>query len=279
MTPILFGTLAAISTAIGLLLTKSISTRMPAWQVVGPLFLINALLVAPIIPFSTPWSLPTREVLALHAVSTVFLIIGASCVFFLITRGRASGVSVGRAVSPIAVLLTAPIMLGTTESPVLIFGAVIVMAGALLPLRRGFDGLGSRTTLLVLILLGFSEGLVTVLTAMLSLQGIGLPEIYIVRTLIAGIFFTMIFLPKDLRVTDIKPLITRALFVTGGYVFTILGVRNGDVVVVQSLWATAPMIVIILEWIHDRSKPEPSILIGAIVVALGVSTLLGTACG
>jgi len=277
MWPIFFGALAAVSTAIGLMLTKSISQRMPAWQVVGPLFLLNTLLVLPAIPIGPAWKVPSFEIFLLHAFSTILLIAGAACVFLLITRGRASSVSVGRAVSPVAVLIAGPILLGNTESPALIIGAIIVMLGALLPLRKGFEGISSGVTLGILIFLGFAEGTVTVLTAMLALQGVGLPEIYIVRTLIAGIFFTLLVLPRDLKLKDLKPLTVRAVFVTGGYLFTILGVRDGDVVPVQALWATAPMLVILLEWIRLRERPQIGAMVGSVVVAIGVLVLLSAA--
>lgn len=277
MLPVVFGALAALSTAIGLMMTKSITTRMPVWQVVGPLFFLNALLVAPFVPFGPPWRTPTVEIVVLHGVSTILLMAGAACVFLLISRGRASSVSVGRAVSPVSVLIAAPLLLGVAESPLLIMGAIAVMVGALVPLRREFEGLSSGLTLALLVFLGLAEGMVTVLTAMLSLEGVGLPEIYIVRTVIAGIIFTALFPPRDLRLGDLKPLSVRAVFVTGGYVFTILGVRNGDVVPVQSLWATAPLIVIFLEWLRYRTRPHAGALIGAAVVAVGVFALLTAA--
>jgi len=275
--PVLFGFLAALSTAIGLMMTKSITTRMPVWQVVGPLFLLNALLVAPAIPFGPRWRPPTVEILFLHAASTVLLIAGAACVFLLITRGRASSVSVGRAVSPVSVLFIAPILIGTVQSPLLVVGAVVVMIGALVPLRREFDGLSSVVTISLLAFLGLAEGTVTVLTAALALEGVGLPEIYIVRTVIAGVFFTALFPPRDLHLADLKPLSNRAVFVTAGYVFTILGVREGDVVPVQSLWATAPLLVIFLEWLRYRVRPHTGAMIGAVVVSIGVFVLLRAA--
>lgn len=274
MLPIAFGFLAALSTAIGLMMTKSITTRMPVWQVVGPLFFLNALLVAPAIPFGPRWQVPTAEIFALHALSTLLLAAGAACVFLLITRGRASSVSVGRAVSPVSVLLVAPLLLGTVDSPFLVLGAVVVMVGALVPLRREFEGLSSGLTIVLLAFLGLAEGTVTVLTASLALQGVGLPEIYIVRTVVAGLIFTALFPPKDLHWSDLKPLSTRAVFVTAGYVFTILGVRDGDVVPVQSLWATAPLLVIFLEWLRYRVRPHAGALVGAAVVAVGVFVLL-----
>lgn len=277
MWPVIFGSLAALSTAIGLLMTKSITTRMPVWQVVGPLFLLNTILVVPSIPFGPAWVTFTPGIAQLHIASTLLLITSSACVFTLITRGRASSVSVGRAVSPIAVLITAPILIGGTQSPVLIIGAIVIMLGALIPLRKEFLGLNSTTTILLLVALGLSEGLVTVFTAMMATQGVGLPEIYILRTLTAGLFFTILVPPRDLRLPDLKPLSLRAVFVTGGYVFSILGVRDGDVVPVQSLWATAPLITILLEWVTYRVRPQLGALIGGVIVALGVFLLLRAA--
>jgi len=180
-------------------------------------------------------------------------------------------------VSPVSVVLIAPVLIGTIESPLLVVGALVVMVGALVPLRREFEGLSSGVTIGLLMFLGLAEGTVTVLTAALALQGVGLPEIYIVRTVIAGVIFTALFPPKDLRLADLKPLSTRAVFVTAGYVFTILGVREGAVVPVQSLWATAPLLVIFLEWIRHRTRPHAGALIGAGVVAVGVFVLLRAA--
>lgn len=274
MLALTFGFLAALSTAIGLLLTKSITTRLPVWQVVGPLFLLNTILVLPAIPLGPQWILWTPRVLLLHIASIIFLIAGATCVFLLIARGRASSVSVGRAVSPIAVLIAAPLLLGSIGSPLLVAGAIIVMVGALAPLRRQFAGLGPGVTMFILIFLGLSEGLLTVLTAMLALEGVGLPEIYIVRTLAAGIFFTAIFPPRGLRPSDLKSLTLRAIFVTAGFVFLILGVQDGDVLPVQSLWATAPLLTILLEWWKYRLRPDKGAIIGAAVVAAGVFLLL-----
>jgi uncharacterized membrane protein len=168
----------------------------------------------------------------------------------------------------------APVLLGTIDSPFLVVGAIVVMVGALVPLRREFDGLSSGLTIALLAFLGLAEGTVTVLTASLALQGVGLPEIYIVRTVVAGVIFTALFPPKDLHWSDLKPLSTRAVFVTAGYVFTILGVRDGDVVPVQSLWATAPLLVIFLEWMRYRVRPHTGALVGAAVVAAGVFVLL-----
>lgn len=277
MLAVAFGGLAALSTAIGLIMTKSITTRMPLWQVVGPLFLINALLVLPSVPFGPTWSLPSDSVLLLHFLSVILLVISAACVFFLINRGRASSVSVGRAVSPVAVLIAAPLLLGSVESPWLVLGAIAVMMGALAPLSGEFRDLNSTVSLLLLVVLGLTEGLLTVLTAMLALEGIGLPEIYVVRTIVAGLIFTLLFPPKDLRWNDARSLVTRAVFVTGGYVFTILGVRDGDVIPVQALWATAPLLVILLEWVRYGIRPTSHTIVGALVVAFGVFVLLTVA--
>ena len=69
-----------------------------------------------------------------------------------------------------AVLIEIPILLGFNESPGPVPGAVIVMRGTLTPLRRGFGGLTADNTLIILVTLGLSEGLVTP-THIVALQG------------------------------------------------------------------------------------------------------------
>lgn len=93
--------------ALGTYLTKSISLRMPVWQVVAPLLSINALLVIPLIPLGGPWFLVDPRVLGLHGRSSLLLCGSTACIFGLIARARPSAVAVGQAFSPARVLLAA----------------------------------------------------------------------------------------------------------------------------------------------------------------------------
>lgn len=265
---------ASLAGALGLYLTKSISLRMPVWQAVAPLFAINALLVVPLIPFGGAWIFWDSRVLALHAISVALLVGTTACIFGLITRGRPSAVAVGQALSPASVLIAAPLILGESLSIVIVLGVVLLMMGSLLPLRRSFEGLRSSSTILILIVLGAGTGLLTVVTGALVDLGVGLPETYIVRAAGASLVYFIVAPPRSLSLGDIPPLAVRSFFVTLSFLLTILAVQRGSVITIQSVLATMPLLVILIEWIRRRQTPEPGVLIGAMVVAIGLALLL-----
>jgi len=265
---------ATICGATGTFLTKSLSIRMPAWQVIGPLFVINALLVLPLIPFGPAWHTFEPAILAIHLASVAVLCASTACMFALITRGRASGVAVGQALSPAATLIAAPLLLGVLITPLTVIGATALMLGALIPLRRSFEGIGSASVVGILLVMGLCNGMVGVLTAMLAVRGVGLPETYVVRAALAAVVFVAIFPPKNLRGHDVPALAIRAAFVTASFVLTILAIQRGNVIVIQSILATVPLMVIGLEWIRHRSKPDHGIVVGSLIAFVGLLVLL-----
>ncbi len=274
MVVILLATAATLTGALGTYLTKSISLRMPVWQAIAPLFAFNALLVVPWIAFGPPWLLGNPQVIALHALSVALLCGSTACIFGLITRGRPSAVSVGQAISPASVLIAAPLLLGEVLSPGILVGVVLLMFGALYPLRNSFTGLRSGTTLAVLIALGTMIGMLSVVTAALADRGVGLPEIYIVRTACSSLIYFAIFPPRALRVHDVPPLAVRSFFVSSSFLLSISAIQRGSVILIQSILATMPLVILLIEWIRRREVPERGVLVGAIVVAVGLSVLL-----
>jgi drug/metabolite transporter (DMT)-like permease len=273
----IFFLLAAAATcagALGTYLTKSISLRMPVWQAVAPLFAINALLAVPLIPFGAPWIIGQPNIFILHTLSIALLCGSTACIFNLITRGRPSAMAVGQAISPASVLIAAPLVLGQAVSPGIPLGVALLMVGALYPLRNSFEGLRSGTTLVILLALGTMIGLLTVTTAALASQGVGLPETYIVRTAGASFIYFLIAPPRALRLTDLPPLAVRSFFVTSSFLLTILAIQRGSVILIQSILATMPLVVLVIEWIRRRVLPERGVLIGALVVAGGLFILL-----
>jgi uncharacterized membrane protein len=265
---------ATLTGALGTYLTKSITLRMPVWQAVAPLFAINALLVVPLIPFGGPWLLLNPHVLFLHVVSIALLCGSTACIFGLITRGRPSAVAVGQALSPASVLIAAPLLLGSSLSVPIVVGVVILMFGALIPLRRSFQGLHSLSTVTILVAMGAMVGLLTVATAALAESGVGLPETYVVRTAGASLVYLAIAPPRALHLTDIPPLAVRSFFVTSSFLLTIVAVQRGSVITIQSVLATMPLVVLLIEWIRRREVPERGVLAGSIVVAVGLFILL-----
>lgn len=274
MSVLLLAAGATCAGALGTYLTKSISLRMPVWQAIAPLFAINALLVFPLIPFGGPWQVANPRVLALHGISILLLCCSTACIFGLITRGRPSAVAVGQALSPASVLIAAPLLLGNPLSAGIVVGVVLLIFGALFPLRRSFDGLRSGSTLLILITLGFMIGLLTVTTAALAGLGVGLPETYVVRTAGAALVYLVVAPPRALRPPDLPPLAVRSFFVTSSFLLTILAIQRGSVITIQSVLATMPLVILLIEWMRRRQAPERGVLLGAVVVALGLFVLL-----
>ena len=265
---------ATAAGALGTYLTKSISLRMPPWQAVGPLFAINALLVIPLIPIGPAWQTLEWPVLALHLASVVLLCGTTACIFTLITRGRASGVAVGHALSPAATLVAAPLFLGTQLRPLTVLAVLTLMLGSLIPLRRSFVGIGSAGTVAILLALGLGTGLLTVLTAMLAARGVGLPETYVVRASLAATVYLAIAPPTAVRFRDMPSLAVRSTFVTASFLLTIVAVQIGDVVVIQSVLATLPLMVIGIEWVRHQRRPDPAIVTGSLVAFSGLVLLL-----
>lgn len=268
---------ATFAGAVGTYLTKSISLRMPTWQAVGPLFAINALLVVPLIPFGPAWRTFDGQVIALHLGSVVLLCGTTACIFTLITRGRASGVAVGQALAPAATLVAAPLLLGTRPEPLTVVAVAALMLGSLIPLRRSFAGISSASTVAILLALGLGTGLLTVFTALLAERDVGLPETYVVRAGLAAVVYVVIAPPTAVRPRDVPALAVRSTFVTASFLLTILAVQVGDVVVIQSVLATLPLMVIGIEWMRHRRRPDPAIVTGSLVAMTGLLLLLGIA--
>ena len=103
--------------------------------------------------------------------------------------------------------------------------------------------------------MGLCNGMVGVLTAMLAARDVGLAETYVVRTSIAAVIFLSIFPPRALRGRDLGPLAIRAGFVTASFVLTILAIQRGNVVVIQSILATIPLMVV--AWNGSATGPGP----------------------
>jgi len=260
--------------AAGLYLTKSLTVRLPPWQSVGPLFLLNGLWAVPLIPLSPAWHPFTAPRLGLHAVSALVLCLTTACVFALVVRGRPSGAAVGQALSPAGAVLAAPVLLGVGLAPLELIGAGTLMAGSLLPLRRSFDGLGSAAALSLLGGLGLGTGLLTVLSALLSEAGAGIAEIYIVRVAVAATVYLALFWPRSLSRADVPFLALRSFFVSASFLLTIAAVGLGSVILIQSIVATLPLVVLIIEWLRQGSRPQPAVLVGSLIATGGLILLL-----
>lgn len=263
---------SAGATAVGIYLTKGLTRRLPVWQSVGPLFLLNAALVAPF-AVGAEWKLGRPDILLLHLMSAAALIISTACVFRLVTRGRASAVATAQAVSPAAALAAAPLLLGSSPHAWTLPAVLLVVAGALLPIQHAFEGMSAASALVLMALAGASAGVLTVLTAVLVREGVGVPETYAVRTTLAGLVYVLVSPPRTIPASALPALGTRSMFITTGFVLTIIAVERGNPVLVQSILGTTPLLVAMIELLRLGSKPPARVLIGAAVAGLGVTTM------
>jgi drug/metabolite transporter (DMT)-like permease len=270
-------TLSALAAATGIFLTKGLTDRLPAWQTVAPLLLLNVLWVLPLGLLDRDWHLTESRVLVVHVISAVVLVLSTAAMFALIPRGKMSAVAVGQALSPAATVALAPLVLGVTVGTLGWLASAIVMCGAIWPVRRAFLGLHSAVALALMATVALGAGLLTVLSALLASWDVGVGEIFLVRTLLAGVVYLVIAPPRAVPVAAIPALASRSFFVSLGFVLAIIAVRDGDVALVQSLAATTPLLVVLLEGLRTRARPSGAVLIGSTVALVGAVALAAVA--
>lgn len=272
MSAVLFGALAAIANAGQALISKELILRAPARQLIGVLYLGNCLVVLPFAPFVTwVWS---PSIVALHAASVGLMVVTAICVWDLLDHGAASATTTATAMSPIPAAIAAAVLLPGAVSPLHLVAASIVVAGVLLALADAFAGLDrwGRTWRIVGAATG--AGLLTVASRLLGDEGVGVVETYVVRTGLAAVVCIALFPPRDVPRADIPRLLGRSVVVTLYFVFVIVGAQTGSPVVVQTMVATTPLLVLAAESMRRGSAPPLRALAAAAIVAVGVALIL-----
>lgn len=270
---LLLAVAAALSFAIGTFLTKGVTLKISIYKAIGPLFILNALFVFPLIPFGPHWIIWSGPIPYLHILGALGSGIVAGIIFSMVSRSTASVVSVGQAITPAVVLLAGPIALGTSIVPVQVLAIVVLVIATLFPLRKSLVGVGSLTTLFLMMVIGVLSGLVTVAVVLLNREGVGTSETFIVRQLLAGFTFMVIFPPIGLRWRDFMQLVRRSFFMSVGWLASIYAIRQGSPVVVQSVMATIPLWVILIEVIAYRKRPSRPVVFSALAIAIGIYVL------
>jgi drug/metabolite transporter (DMT)-like permease len=269
---VLFGSLAAVANAGQALISKELTYRAPARQLIGVLYVGNALVLLPFAPFvAWVWS-PT--IVAIHLVSVGLMVVTAICVWDLFDHGAASATTTATAMSPIPAALAAAIVLPGAVQPLQIVAAALVVAGVLLALADAFSGLGRWERTWRIVGAATGSGLLTVASRLIGDQGVGLVETYVVRTALAALVCIALFPPRDVARRDVPRLLGRSVVVTTYFVFVILGAQAGSPVVVQTLVATTPLFVLAVESVRRRAAPPARAVVAAGIVAVGVALIL-----
>lgn len=273
---LLLAIVAAVAFAVGIFLTRGVALNISIYKAIGPLFVLNALFVFPLIPFGPDWILWSGSVPYLHVVGAIGSGVVAGIIFRMVSRSSASVMSVGQALTPAVVLLAGPIALGASIIPIQVLLIVVLVFATIFPLRKSLVGVSSFTAIFLIIVIGVLSGFVTVAVVLLDRAGVGTTETFIVRQLLAGFTFMLIFPPIGLHWRDFLQLVRRSFFMSMGWLASIYAIREGSPVVAQSVMATIPLWVILIEVIVYRKQPARAVVFSAIAIAIGIYALAVT---
>lgn len=237
--------LAAGSSVLGALAalrTKSLVGVLPYRQLIGPLFLLNALVALPF-ALAGDWSISPRIAL-LHVASIAVL--GGSTIglFALYVNGSASATMVATALSPVPAFIAAALLLGESATVVRIVAASLLSLAVVLALPGAFGTLGNAHAAAAVAVVAVGAGLLTVLGAALVDAGAGIFETYVVRTLACGIIFTLAAPPRGIPVSATPALLTRAALMSGHYLLALAAATRGSAALTQTVLATVPLVTI-----------------------------------
>jgi drug/metabolite transporter (DMT)-like permease len=259
---------AAVVLAGSSIVTKRLAGSFPHRQLIGPLLLLNGLLVAPAALF-VRWHL-SPTVLLLQALSAACLVVGSFCVFDLFSQGSAAAVAVAQAMTPIPALVFSFLLLAAPITSLQAVGCVVVTAAVLVALGPAFGELSRRRAVATVVLAAALNGLLVVLTKLLSEHGLGIAEIYVTRTLAAGVLACAIARPRDIPLRAIPKLAYRSALQTAYFVLLIAAVERGSPATVQTLVATTPVVLLAAHVVARRERPPSRLTIAAFGVIAGV---------
>ena len=100
---------AAVVLAVSSAFTKRLVGEFAHRQLIGPLLLLNGLLVVPFAALAH-WRI-TWPILLLHGLSAATLVVGSFCVFELFSEGSTAAVAIAQAMAPMPALAFSRILL------------------------------------------------------------------------------------------------------------------------------------------------------------------------
>ncbi len=169
MSAVLFGLLAALANAAQALISKELTNRAPARQLIGVLYIGNALVLLPFAPF-VPW-VWTPTIVGLHLLSVALMVGTAICVWDLLDHGAASATTTATAMSPIPAALAVAVLLPGAVEPIHVVAAVVVVAGVLLALADAFSSLDRWGRTWRILGAATGSGLLTVMSRLIGIRG------------------------------------------------------------------------------------------------------------
>ena len=266
---IVFGLGAAVANVAVAVLSTQLVAKYPARQLLGPLFLLNCLLVLPFAPFVT-WTW-TPTVVALHVGTTVALVASAVAIWDMYEHGGAAPTVTAQSVAPFPAVILAGLLIPGSVGPAQVVAAGVVVAGVLVALRDEFGALGRRRTAASILVAAVGTGVITVFARLLYDNGAGVVEAYVVRTALASVACLVLFPPRDVPWRDVPRMMPRAIAITVHLCLVLLAVQGGNPAVVQIVVATGPLFA--FAWdaaVHGR-RPTRGLVAGAVIAFAGVA--------
>jgi drug/metabolite transporter (DMT)-like permease len=269
---VVLGLLSAVANAIGGELSKGLTLRFPARQLIGPLFLLNALLVLPAAPFvDWTWS---AEIVVMHLISVGLLVMTSLAIWDLYDHGSAAATVTAQSISPLPAALAVALLLPGTLEPAQAVAAVVVVLAVLLGLSDSFGALGRRRSMVTVLVAAVGTGLVTVMGRLLADRDVGVVEAYLVRAGIAAIVCSLLVPPRDVPLRALPGMVPRAAFITLHFVLILVAVQDGNPAVVQTAVATAPLWSLGIQAVATRRRPSLRLIGAAALATVGVAVIL-----
>jgi len=270
---LLFALGSAFCTALGTFLTRSLIQKLPAFQIIGPLFLLNALAALPLVFVRQDWiALSSTQLWEIAALGSLTAL-GAVFVFVIVKRSSASLSIVGAALSPAMVLLLSPVFLKISVRPIQFAVVAVLVAATLFPIRKSVLGIHSTLTFLFMLAQGINAGIVAILISRLARSGVGLSQFLFIQQIIAGLVFIVLFWPKDVSLRSYPLLAKRAVFMSMGWFLSFVAIHRGSTLVVQSVLSVIPLIIVLMEIIAYRKRPSKAVVISSLLVIACIAAL------
>ncbi len=264
---------AAFTMGLGTFLTKGITTQISFLKTLGPLFLLNCFFTLPIALVQRDWIVFEPKILALHVSAAIASIVAGYFIFVIIVRSSASISSISSTLSPAVALVLAPIWLGTSVSSLQVLAVIALIAATLYPIRSSIPGLRLGVTIFFTLSAALAAGFVSVNVAVLGVEGVNVSETFIVRQIIAGLFYITIFPPRGLTKSDLLKLAQRASLISVGSIASVYALQGGEIILMVSILATVSLWVLLFESIASKSAPDRSTIIAAVIAVVGIVSL------
>lgn len=271
---LIFSLASVLSTSLGTFLTRSLITKLPAFQIIGPLFFLNSVGAIPIALVARNWIVPDlNQILGLVAAG-VLTAVGAILLFSIVERAPASTSIVGASLSPAIVLLLAPGFLNQSFSLVRFLLVAALIFATLFPIRKSVLGISSVSTVMMMLAQGVNAGFLAILITTLSRSGLVISEVLMVQQIVAGLVCVALFPIKDVPLSSLPILAHRAMYMSLGWILYTLALKRGETLVVQSVLSLIPMSILLMETIRYKRKPPKEAVFSAALVVVCISSLV-----